>query len=214
MGSSRLPGKVLKNFCGLPMLQFQIDLIQKYDLGLKIVVATSDNIKDLEIIDFCKCNNFNYAIGSENNVLDRFCNVVEEYKFSKVIRLTSDNPLVSYSIINDVIKFGHGKKDLVTTRKINTDGSIIRFVPKGLSIDLINSESLTSLNQDNLNKFEKEHVIPVFFNGKYDIKIIKSNFGYKNNLSIDTLEDFNNVAEFTKEMIKKNKLNGYLGFER
>ena len=214
MGSSRLPGKVLRNFCGLPMLQFQIDLIQKFDLGLKIVIATSDNIQDLEIIDFCKNNNFNYIVGSENNVLDRFCNVIEEYNFNKVIRLTSDNPLVSYSIINDVIKLSHGKKDLVTTRKINIDGSITRFVPKGLSVDLIISKSLTSLNQDKLNKFEKEHVIPVFFNGKYDIEIIKSNFGYKNNLSIDTLDDFNKVVDFTKDLIMKNNLNGYLGFEK
>ena len=70
MGSTRLHGKVLKPFCGVPMLQFQIELIQKYKFGFVIVVATTRNKKDIEIVRFCKNNKIKYIAGSEDEVMN------------------------------------------------------------------------------------------------------------------------------------------------
>jgi spore coat polysaccharide biosynthesis protein SpsF (cytidylyltransferase family) len=120
---------------------------------------------------------------------------------------------VSYSIINEAIS-SHltNSPDLTSTRELVTDRTIKRHVPKGLSIDIINCKTLLSVDSEKLNKFEKEHVIPVFYNGKFQVNIIKQNFKYNDDLSIDTLDDFNRVQNFTKSLIKEDKLFEFLGY--
>jgi spore coat polysaccharide biosynthesis protein SpsF len=212
-GSSRLPGKVLNQFCGVPLLQFQIDLIRTYNFEHIIVVATTTNHDDQKIVELCKQINTECFLGSENDVFDRYCSVAEYYKFDHIVRLTADNPLVSYSIINEAIS-SHltNSPDLTSTRELVTDRTIKRHVPKGLSIDIINCKTLLSVDSEKLNKFEKEHVIPVFYNGKFQVNIIKQNFKYNDDLSIDTLDDFNRVQNFTKSLIKEDKLFEFLGY--
>ena len=58
MGSSRLPGKVLKKINGkVPMLKFQLDQLKYSKCIEKIVVATTNMEEDDEIVNFCKTNN-------------------------------------------------------------------------------------------------------------------------------------------------------------
>lgn len=214
MGSTRLPGKVLKNFCGEPMLKFQIKLLQKYGFGFDVVVATTINKKDGEIVKFCNDNIIKCVIGSEDNVFSRYCKVAEKYNYDNIIRLTADNPLVSYSILKNAITSHIDKKpDLTSTREILFDGSVKRYIPKGLSVDIINTKTLLSINRENLNNFEKEHVIPVFYNGDYKVNVLKSDMDYKGDMSIDTLNDFNRIQGFTNSLIKENNLYRFLGYE-
>ena len=213
-GSSRLPGKVLNQFCGVPLLQFQIDLIRTYNFEHIIVVATTTNHDDQKIVELCKQINTECFLGSENDVFDRYCSVAEYYKFDHIIRLTADNPLVSYSIVNEAIS-SHltNCPDLTSTRELVTDRTIKRHVPKGLSVDIINCKTLLSIDREKLNKFDKEHVIPVFYNGNYNVNLIESPNNYKDDLSVDTENEFNRVQKFTNSLIKKGELYKYLGFE-
>ena len=71
LGSSRLPGKVLKEINGKPILYWHIDRIKKSRLIDDIIVATTNNPKDDKIVEFCEKYNFKYFRGSENDVLDR-----------------------------------------------------------------------------------------------------------------------------------------------
>jgi len=214
MCSTRLPGKVLKEFCGKPMLQFQIELLKSYKLNYKIVVATTNNKADKEIVNLCKRINVEYFVGSENDVFERFYDIVEYYKFDHIIRLTADNPLISYRILIESIRSHLNVRcDLTSTRKLIADGTIRRYVPKGLTIDIINCKSILSIDRKSLNKYEKEHVIPVFYNGKYTVNIFKPFIKYKDNLSIDTIKDFNRVYQFTNSIIKNGKLYKYLEFD-
>ena len=99
MGSTRLPGKVLHQFCGAPLLQFQIELISAYNLEHNIVVATTSNDDDREINSrFMKKINTKCFVGSQNDVFDRFCNVAEHYKFDQIIRLTANINLIQSPI--------------------------------------------------------------------------------------------------------------------
>ena len=98
MGSSRFPGKVLRQFCGAPLLQFQIELISTYNIEHNIVVATTSNDYDREIVDLCKQINTKCFMGSEHDVFDRFCNVAEHYKFDQIIRLTANINLIQSPI--------------------------------------------------------------------------------------------------------------------
>ena len=214
MGSTRFPGKVLKIFCGMPMLQFQIELIKKYNLEFEIVVATTKNGNDQSIVDLCKKIGIKFFVGSESDVFNRFSMVTKQFEFNHIIRLTADNPLVSYSILKESIK-SHLKKncDLTSTREIFADGSIKRYVPKGLSIDIINCKSLLSIDNRTLNTYEKEHLIPVFYNGTHSINIVKPSVKYTDELSIDTFQEFKRVQTFTDSLINNGKFYQYLGFE-
>ncbi len=214
MGSIRLPGKVLNQFCGVPMLQFQIDLMRTFGFEHNIVVATTSNPDDQKIIKLCNQINTECFIGSEHNVFDRFCSVAEHYKFAHIIRLTADNPLVSYAIITEAIS-SHLLKcpDLTSTRELLANRTIKRNVPKGLSVDIINCKTLLSVDREKLNKFEKEHIIPIFFNGQYDINLIESPIHYTDDLSVDNIEDYNKVQDFTQSLLARNKLYKFLGFE-
>jgi spore coat polysaccharide biosynthesis protein SpsF len=214
MGSTRLPGKVLKNFCGVPLIQFQIELLKKFNLGFDIIVATTNRVKDQKIISLCKKIGAITFTGSELDVFDRFKKVIQQYQFENIIRLTADNPLISYRVLMDSI-YSHinGKYDLTSTREIMNDGTIKRYVPKGLSIDIINCKSLLSIESNSLNTFEKEHLIPVFYRGLHRVNIIKPSIHYSDELSIDSIQEFNKVQEFTKSLIDNGELFKYLGFE-
>jgi len=212
MGSKRLPGKVLKPFCGIPMLQFQLNLLKKYNTGFEIVIATTENPKDQKIIQLCEKLGCKYFAGSETDVFSRFRMVAKKYNFNHIIRLTGDNPLVSYNILKNSVK-SHLKNncDLTSNRELFKDGSINRYAPKGLSMDIINCRTLLGINSSSLNSFEKEHLIPVLFNGDYSVNIFKPSIQYTEELSIDTIQEFERVQTFAKSLINNEELYTYLG---
>jgi len=214
MGSTRLPGKVLRPFCGMPMLQFQIELLKKYNLGFDIVVATTNKRRDKIISQFCERIGIECFEGSESNVFNRYRMLVKQFNFDHVIRLTGDNPLVSYSILNECIN-SHLKEccDLTSTRQLLSNNQIKRNVPKGLSVDIINCDSLLSVDYSILSSYEKEHLIPIFFNGTYNINVIEPTIQYSHELSIDTYQDFSRIQNFVTSMTEKGELYKYLGFD-
>lgn len=199
MGSTRYPGKVLSDFCGKPMLEYQVSRLQSFGLEIPIVIATSTKQQDDEIAAFCKKSGLQCYRGSEDNVFSRFREVAAQFGFDEIVRLTGDNPLPSQTILRECIKsHREGFFDLTTTREITRDGKVKRYVPKGLSVDIIKSKSLLRIDIKSLNSFEEEHVIPVFFTNKFNLNIVKS-FNFPDiDLSVDTIEDKGRVMHFVE----------------
>jgi spore coat polysaccharide biosynthesis protein SpsF len=198
---------------GKPMLQFQIDILRHYDLPYPIIVATSENQLDDSLETFCGRYSIPCVRGSEEDVFGRFCRVAQEFDFDHIVRLTGDNPLTHYGILKACIQ-AHLETvpDLASTRRIRADGSIERFVPKGHSVDVINCETLLSIDSKFLNDFEKEHIIPVFFRGPYRVCYVKSNEIASMSLSVDDIEDFERVAEYVRNWRDEGTLFQKLGF--
>ena len=201
------------DFCGKPMLLFQINLLEMYNLQAEIVVATSVNPLDDKIVSFCKEHEIKYVRGSESNVFERFQHTAENFNFDHIVRLTGDNPLTNYRILRACIK-EHEEKliDLTSTRRILPDRSMERYVPKGNSIDVINCKTLLNIDPDSLNDFEKEHVIPIFFNGQYRVSYVKDDWPCPISLSVDDISDFERVSHYARNCIKKDALFQKLGF--
>ena len=86
MGSSRLPGKVLKNFGNETALSLLIKRLKKCEKIDDIVVATSIENKDEPIIDWCINNNIPFYRGSEKDVLDRVVKA-HEYMIADIFNL-------------------------------------------------------------------------------------------------------------------------------
>ena len=214
MGSTRLPGKVLSDFCGKPMLKFQIDLLRRNNLGIEILVATSTNEENNEIEELCDNNMVSCVRGDEENVFNRFCKVAKQFNLKHIIRLTGDNPLPSFNVIKACIE-PHLRTfpDLTSTRRVMQDNSLKRYIPKGLSVDILNCKTLLGIDQSFLNNNEKDRVIPVFFQEKYNVRIIKDYDIDLPELSVDTPEDHERVSDFAKDLLKNDQLLHILGYQ-
>jgi len=100
MGSSRLPGKVLKDINGKPVLRRLIDRLRMCQKVDEVVVATSTNQGDDVLADWCEINDVLCYRGSEDDVLDR---VVGAQKFAEseiVVEITGDCPLTDPEIVD------------------------------------------------------------------------------------------------------------------
>ena len=93
MGSSRLPGKVLKKISGKEMLLFQYDRLIKSDKSNLTVIATTTNPIDNIIESICIKNNIPYFRGSEFDVLLRYFDAASLFRADAIVRVNSDCPL-------------------------------------------------------------------------------------------------------------------------
>jgi spore coat polysaccharide biosynthesis protein SpsF (cytidylyltransferase family) len=102
MGSSRLPGKVLKKINDMPMIEIilkRLSLSRKVD---NIILATSEKQQDILLSKFVKELGFEVFNGSENDVLSRYYWASKYYDLKNIIRITGDCPLVDPSIIDEM----------------------------------------------------------------------------------------------------------------
>ena len=104
MSSNRLPGKVLMEVNGKPMIYWQIQRILQSKEISKIVVATSDYPADDVLVKYLESINCSFVRGSLEDVLARFIKVENIYSPDSIIRLTGDCPLVMPELIDSMLK--------------------------------------------------------------------------------------------------------------
>ena len=103
MGSTRLPGKVLRPIAGEPLLWHIIHRLKKSRLIEEIVVATSTNPLDDAIAEFGRTNDVRVIRGSEDNVLARFARAAELTDADIVVRVNSDAPFIDADFVDHLI---------------------------------------------------------------------------------------------------------------
>src|SRR5208283_4289031 len=89
MGSSRLPGKVMMDLLGEPMLVRDINRLQRAKTLSEIVVATTVEPADDIIQELCGQRHWAWFRGSEQDVLDRYYKAARAYRADIVVRITS-----------------------------------------------------------------------------------------------------------------------------
>lgn len=104
MSSIRLPGKVMLDLVGKPVIWHVYNRASKCKYVSKTIVATSTDTSDDELVEFLKANNMNYYRGSLNNVLERFMDIIYEQKPKYVVRITADCPHICPVWIDNQIK--------------------------------------------------------------------------------------------------------------
>ena len=103
MGSTRLPGKVMKQAINKPLIHHLINRLKFTRKLDKIIVATTNNKKDDELCRYLKINNIKFYRGSENDVLGRLYNAAKLFKIKNILQITGDCPLIDPSIVTQVI---------------------------------------------------------------------------------------------------------------
>lgn len=105
LGSIRLPGKVLKEINGKPMLWHHIQRLKYSRLLDDIIVATTINKNDDEIVKFCEKYDINYYRGSEDDVLDRIASMIEENEIDIHVECFGDSPLTDSHIVDETVGY-------------------------------------------------------------------------------------------------------------
>ncbi|HXH73880.1 MAG TPA: glycosyltransferase family protein [Bacteriovoracaceae bacterium] len=189
IGSTRLPGKVLKKINSSSLLDYHIRGLKKS--GLPVVVATSDLEVDKAIVDFCEHIGVDYFRGSESDVLSRFYHTALKYKFDIVIRVTSDCPLVDGALI----KSGLEQSGILQKKNLYVSNALKRTYPRGYDFEIFSFDMLKDAYENAKEPHEREHVTPYIYkkavanNRNFDV-LAKEDFS-SFRLTVDTQEDFN-----------------------
>lgn len=153
-GSTRLPGKVLKEINGKTLLQIHLDRLKKCANVSEIIVATTTNEEDTIIYDKAIEWGFNASRGSESDVLDRFYQAVKDKKPDWIVRVTSDCPLIDPVLVDEVVTFVQEKN-----KDYGSNGLIENF-PDGQDIEVFKFSALEQGWKEAELLSDREHVTP------------------------------------------------------
>lgn len=150
MGSTRLPGKVMKDLCGKTVLQHVIERVR---IGCEnIVIATSDKPQDDAIEAEAKRCGAKVFRGSEHDVLSRYYGAAKENNADLVVRVTSDCPLYDGFLLRDMLAYFKDEDYL--------SNCLERRFPRGLDTEIFTFAALEKAHKEAKQDFEREHVTP------------------------------------------------------
>ena len=188
MGSSRLPGKVMQDILGIPMLSV---IIQRTSISRMIdqfIVATTELKQDEAIEKLANDHNVKCFRGAENDCLDRYYHAAKKYEADIIIRLTADNPFVDSHFIDWALMCYFDKA--VSPDYVESSSS--KTFPIGLSVEIFPYSLLSYVYHTDKNEQWREHVLTYVAKNSDKFKILPltcdencSHF----RLTVDTIED-------------------------
>lgn len=188
-GSARLPGKVLADVGGRPMLRFQLDRLARLPCD-HLVVATSTRDGDDAIATLATDAGAAVVRGPEDDVLARFGMVVDQLHPATVVRLTGDCPLSDPGIIAEVIAL-HESSGADYTSNVHP-----RSFPKGLDVEVVSAAALSTAVAEASDAFDREHVTPFFYKHpeRFRIANLSSGQGLEDLWwTVDTADDLQHI---------------------
>jgi spore coat polysaccharide biosynthesis protein SpsF len=164
ISSSRLPGKVLKDLCGEPMLLRQIERVRACRMADQIVVATSDEASDDPVAEFCATSRIACFRGSLGNVLSRYHAAAVAFGPTEhVVRLTADCPLADPDVIDACIALHLANGADYTSNKLGSATELGPTYPIGLDVEVMTFEGLDRVHRAASDAYDLEHVTPHFY---------------------------------------------------
>ena len=196
LGSSRLPGKVLKDLGGEPILVWCVERCQQAHTATQVVVATTNDPADDPIVGLCKERGYAFFRGSEFDVLDRFYQAARSVQADVIVRVTGDCPFIDPSLNDEVVKtFLRLKPDFAASR---LPPPWSRTYPIGLDVEVCSFAGLERAWKEATLKYEREHVMSYFYDldGRFRIHILNHDPDYSSlRWTVDTPEDLDLLRE-------------------
>lgn len=205
MGSTRLPGKVLQKLEDKTVLEHVVRRVKSSELVDDVVVATTIDKKDLQIVGLCANLGISVYCGSEDDVLDRYYQAAKLFKADNVVRITSDCPVIDPKVITEVITL-HLK-----TNADYTSNVLQETFPDGEDVEVFTFTSLRNAWMNAKLLSEREHVTPFLRNHPELFK--HASLQYKENLlqkrwTLDNAEDLEFLRQVYKHLYLKDPLFG------
>jgi len=197
VSSSRLPGKVLKDILGKPMILRQVERIRRAKTLDALLVATSNDPSDDPLYATCADNGLTCFRGSLDDVLDRFYQAARGSRPEHVVRLTGDCPLTDPEVIDKVVTFG-------TTHDFDYASNTLKpTFPDGLDVEIMRFECLETAWREATAPAQREHVTSFIYQHPERFRL--GNFTGTPDLSglrwtVDHLRDFELAMQIYAEL--------------
>jgi spore coat polysaccharide biosynthesis protein SpsF len=217
MGSSRLPGKVLLDIAGQPMLVRVVERTRLAHTVSQVIVATTTDPADDPIAGLCAERGFLCSRGNLFDVLDRYYQAARQFHAATIVRITADCPLIDPMVIDRTVKafFGEitandrllpvgGNPGLLepNPRQMRSDAFDFaanrlplpwgRTYPIGLDTEVCSYQGLEIVWEQAAAQHQREHVMPFFYDNMERFRLVLVNhekdFGHLR-WTVDTSED-------------------------
>jgi len=199
MGSTRLPGKVMKDLNGKTVLSHVIERAKQAKMVDDIVIATTiGQTDDCIIAEALKCGAKVFR-GSEEDVLCRYYLAAKENSANVVVRITSDCPLIDPKVIDETIDFfKKGNYGIVTNAGNDLSE---RTYPRGLDVEVFTYEALQDAYNNAREKYQQEHVTPYIYEHAKRIFYYKNSVDYSyHRWTLDTEEDWKLIQKLYEQL--------------
>lgn len=171
MSSTRLPGKVLKEIAGKPMLAWVVERARKAQTVSEVVVATTVEPSDDPIVNFCAQMGYACTRGSLNDVLDRYYQAARVYNADVVVHVTADCPLIDPAEIDHVVReYQRSGVDFAANRLPPPFG---RTYPIGLDTEVCSFAALERAWREAKEPYQREHVMPYLYEEPGRFKVLR-----------------------------------------
>lgn len=190
MASTRLPGKVLAEIAGEPMLVRVVERAGMANTVDELVVATTDGDEDDPIAQLCEDRGYSAYRGSNIDVLDRVYQAARAHTADVVVRLTGDCPLIDAGLIDHTvtayieadppIDFAANRLPYEKTYPVGTDTEVCSF------------HALERAWREADQPHEREHVMPYLYEepGRFETLLVRNDQNYSHyRWTVDTPAD-------------------------
>ncbi|NOV00466.1 cytidylyltransferase domain-containing protein [Paenibacillus planticolens] len=157
MGSTRLPGKVLRLLGNKTILSHVVERISMCKLVDCIIIATTTLPEDDLIVDEAKRLGVFYYRGDEYDVLSRYYEASEYFHVDSIVRVTSDCPFIDPDIVDTLIQKFHEKNVDYASNFMN------RTFPRGLDAEIFTIAALRKTYKEAVHPEHREHVTPYLY---------------------------------------------------
>ncbi len=163
MSSSRLPGKILADIAGQPMLQRVFIRTSRADSVNETIFATTTDSTDDPVAEYCGFSGIPFTRGSLYDVLDRYYQAAKGAKADIVVRITADCPVIDPVLIDEVVNtLLDGEYDFVCNR---LPPPWHRTYPIGLDVEACTFKVLAKAWKEAKEPQHREHAMPYFYEG-------------------------------------------------
>lgn len=192
MTSTRLPGKVLLEVLGKPLLEYQLERLKR--TKRPIIVATTTNVCDDLIVSLCQKMNIATYRGDELDVLGRYYGAATAAHADAIIRITSDCPLIDPQLIEKVIRY-YLEHDYAYV-----SNTLMRTYPRGMDIEIFSMDLLRQAHIYAKRDYQREHVTPFIYEN-FPVGHFKSseNHSYLR-LTVDEEADYLLIKEILEDL--------------
>ena len=176
LGSTRLPGKVLADIHGKPMIWWMLQRLYCCQTLSGIVLATTDLDADDKLVDWMQDNtDIPVFRGSKDDLVDRYYACAKSVQAETIVRITADDPLKDASIIDRAVSmFRTGSFDYVSN-------CINPTYPEGLDVEVFSFQALERVWKESKLASDREHLTTYMVNNPEQFKL--GNFEYHLDLS-------------------------------
>lgn len=205
MGSVRLPGKVMADILGKPLLWHIINRLQFAKRVDEIVIATTTKKQDEPIREMAKQYNIACFSGSQEDLIDRLYQAAKLYRANALMRVTADCPLVDPKIVDMTVSFYEENKDKY---EHVTTGRPYATFPQGLDAEIFSFSLMERLWKEVRDPFFREWFSVLVYENQQEFKsyCIKNDIDLSHiRLTVDYKEDLELVRYVFERLYSESK---------